>query len=41
MPEKKGTCRNCKKVGYINASEEYWHEGLCYNCILKEMIKNG
>ena len=37
MPEKRGKCRYCHNVGWVSASEDYWHEGLCYNCTIKEV----
>ncbi len=40
MLERKGKCRDCGKIGFVSDSEEYWHEGLCYDCMLKEMSEH-
>ncbi len=36
MPERKGKCKDCGKVGYVSDSKGYWHENLCYDCTMNK-----
>ena len=35
MPERKGKCVKCGKVGYVCASKDWWDESFCYDCATK------
>ncbi len=37
MDFKNGTCRICKKKTLVDQSKGWWHQGLCDDCIGKEM----